>query len=87
MSITYISDPGVQGLGVFVDDAKITTDGTVTDQTSFESDLGGWTVADPPEGSDPPAHGWIQTGSVGYVDGPGVAHRSLACSGASAWRA
>ena len=35
VSITYISDPGVQGLGVFVDDAKITTDGTVTDQTSF----------------------------------------------------
>ena len=27
LSITYVSDPGFQGLGVFVDDAKVTADG------------------------------------------------------------
>jgi Zinc carboxypeptidase len=73
VSITYASDPGTQGLGAFVDDAKITTTaGTVT-ETSFETDLGGWAVpGSPPENGTNP-NDWERTASVGFVDGPGVA--------------
>jgi hypothetical protein len=73
LSITYISDEGFQGLGVFVDDAKITADGATLTETSFEDGLGGWEVPGAPEGSDTNANDWISSTSVGYVDGPGVA--------------
>jgi hypothetical protein len=73
VSITYASDPGTQGLGVFVDDAKITADGATVSDTSFETDLGGWTVPGAPADSGPNANDWIRTASVGFVDGPGVA--------------
>ncbi len=51
LSISYMSDWGTQGLGVFLDDVRVEVDGSVAQQTSFESDLGGWTVAGPPAGS------------------------------------
>jgi hypothetical protein len=73
LSITYISDEGFQGLGVFVDDVKITADGATLTETSFEDGLGGWAVPGAPEGSSPNANDWISSTSVGYVDGPGVA--------------
>ena len=73
VSITYMSDPGVQGLGVFVDDAKVTADGATISETSFEDGLGGWEVPGAPDGSPGNANDWIQSESVGYVDGPGVA--------------
>ena len=73
LSITYVSDEGFQGLGVFVDDAKITVDGATLTETSFEDGLGGWEVPGAPEGSGGNANDWISSTSVGYVDGPGVA--------------
>lgn len=73
VSITYLSDPGLQGLGVFVDDAKVTADGATLTETSFEDGLGGWAVPGAPEGSTGNANDWEQTESVGYVEGPGVA--------------
>lgn len=73
LSISYISDEGFQGLGVFVDDAKITADGATLAETSFEDGLGGWDVPGAPEGSSGNANDWISTTSVGYVDGPGIA--------------
>jgi Zinc carboxypeptidase/Immune inhibitor A peptidase M6 len=73
VSITYVSDEGVQGLGVFVDDAKITADGTTLTETSFEDGLGGWEVPGAPAGSGGNANDWTSATSVGYVDGPGVA--------------
>jgi hypothetical protein len=73
LSISYISDEGFQGLGVFVDDAKITVDGATLTETSFEDGLGGWEVPGAPEGSGGNANDWISSTSVGYVDGPGVA--------------
>jgi hypothetical protein len=51
LSISYLTDWGTQGLGVFVDDTRITLDGAVTEETSFEDDLGGWTAAPAPEGT------------------------------------
>jgi hypothetical protein len=73
VSITYVSDPAVQGLGVFLDDAKVTADGATLDETSFEDGLGGWTVPGAPAGGPGNANDWTQSTSVGYVDGPGVA--------------
>lgn len=57
LSISYASDWGTQGLGVFVDDTTVTVGGAET-ATSFETDLGGWTVSGAPEGSDPNNNDW-----------------------------
>ncbi|HET9422668.1 MAG TPA: M14 family zinc carboxypeptidase [Nocardioides sp.] len=51
LSISYLTDWGTQGLGVFVDDTEITLDGVATETTSFEDGLGGWTAAPAPEGT------------------------------------
>ena len=51
LSISYLTDWGTQGLGVFVDDTKVTLDGAVTEETSFEDGFGGWTAAPAPEGT------------------------------------
>jgi hypothetical protein len=73
VSITHVTDPAVLGLGVFVDDTKVTADGATVAETSFETDLGGWSVAGAPTDSGPNTNDWIRTQSVGFVDGPGVA--------------
>jgi len=73
VSITHVTDPAVLGLGVFVDDTTVTADGATVAETSFETDLGGWSVAGAPPDSGPNANDWIRTQSVGFVDGPGVA--------------
>ena len=52
ISISYVQDFAVDGLGVFLDDVAVTEDGTVTDQTSFETDLGGFTAGPAPAGSE-----------------------------------
>jgi hypothetical protein len=71
VSITYMTDPGSLGLGVFVDDTKVTAG--ATSETSFEDDLGGWSVPGAPSDSGANANDWIRSQSLGYVDGPGVA--------------
>jgi hypothetical protein len=71
VSISYIQDFAVTGLGVFVDDASVTRDG-VTESTSFEDGNGGWVAAPAPEGTEDDSH-WANRTSVGYKDGPGVA--------------
>ncbi|MBG6103483.1 hypothetical protein IW249_003897 [Micromonospora vinacea] len=59
VSITYASDWSTQGLGVFLDDARVLVDGSTVAETSFGSaDLGGWTVAGPPPGSAGNANDW-----------------------------
>lgn len=68
ISISYASDWGTQGLGVFVDDATVTVDGTETAATSFETDLGGWTVSGAPEGSDPNNNDW-QRDQLAFEEG------------------
>ncbi len=73
VSITYAQDFGSGGLGVFLDDAKITKDGIVTDSTSFEDGLGGFTAGPPPTGSEGGTQQqWSSRTSLGYEDGPGV---------------
>ncbi|HET6920898.1 MAG TPA: hypothetical protein VFI46_15760 [Jiangellaceae bacterium] len=66
--LTYVSDWAVQGLGVFLDDV---TDPTGT--TSFESDLGGWTVSGAAPGSAPNFNDYIRTTAAGFPEGPVMA--------------
>ena len=66
ISLSYASDWAVQGLGNFIDDIQVSHGGGTT---SFEADLGGWTVPGPPEGSAPNANDFIRTMSVGFEEG------------------
>lgn len=61
VSISYMSDWGFQGLGVFLDDVRVEVNGAVAEQTSFEADLGGWTVGGPPAGSGPNANNFSRS--------------------------
>ncbi|MEV6813679.1 M14 family zinc carboxypeptidase [Micromonospora sp. NPDC051296] len=61
VSITYVTDWATQNLGVFLDDTRVIVDGTTVAETSFETDLGGWTVAGPPAGSNPGANDWSRS--------------------------
>ncbi|WP_131742592.1 M14 family metallopeptidase [Actinomadura roseirufa] len=51
VSISYVSDPGTGGTGLFVDDTKVTTTGGLIDAEGFESGLGPWSVQGAPAGS------------------------------------
>ena len=68
LSISYVSDWATQGLGVFLDDVTISADGDPVTETSFEADLGGWTVAGPPEGSAPSTNDWART-QIAFEEG------------------
>ena len=73
LSISYVQDFGTAGLGVFVDDARVTRDGVVSDQSSFEDGLGGFAAGPPPAGSEAGTQrDWTSRTSVGYLDGPGI---------------
>ena len=73
LSITYATDPAIQGLGTFVDDVSVTTGGTTPVSTSFEDGtLAPFTVGDPPEGSARVFRNWQASRSKGFEDGPGV---------------
>ena len=71
LSVSYASDAAVQGAGLFVDDTTVTADGALISQTSFETDLGGWTVAGPPPGSVPGANDWTRSQKA-FDEGAGV---------------
>jgi hypothetical protein len=66
VSISYASDWATQGLGAFVDNVEVSTEPGVE---SFETGLGAWTVAGPPEGSADNANDWERTTSVGFQEG------------------
>ncbi|TDD95465.1 M14 family metallopeptidase [Actinomadura rubrisoli] len=51
VSISYVSDPGTGGTGLFVDDTKVTTTGGQLDAEGFETGLGPWAVQGAPVGS------------------------------------
>jgi len=68
VSISYVSDWGTQGIGVFLDDVSVSTNAGVVTETSFEADLGGWTVAGPPEGSAANITDWARS-QLAYEEG------------------
>ena len=61
LSISYVSDFAVQGLGVFLDDLTVSADGGTVAQTSFEAGLDGWTETGPPPGSPPNSNNWSRS--------------------------
>jgi hypothetical protein len=69
ISISYASDWATQGLGVFIDD--VTLPGAQTE--SFETDLGGWAVTGPPEGSGPNFNNFERITGAGFPEGAAVA--------------
>ncbi len=73
VSVTYVQDFAVSGLGVFVDDAQVTKDGAAAESTSFEDGLGGFTAGPPPAGSETTTQqAWAARTAVGFIDGPGI---------------
>ena len=61
MKVSYVTDhvdAGVGGgIGVFVDDTRLTVGGTVVEADGFEADAGAWAVEGPPAGSPPGTQG------------------------------
>ncbi|MGH9135338.1 MAG: M14 family zinc carboxypeptidase [Ilumatobacteraceae bacterium] len=51
VSISYVTDPASGGIGVFVDDTRVTAGGAVLDADGFEGPTSLWTVAGAPAGS------------------------------------
>jgi hypothetical protein len=58
LRISVVTDWGTLGLGVWVDDIKLTDGATTLESNDFETDLGGWTVGPPPAGTGVPTNGW-----------------------------
>ena len=59
VKVSYVANTIVgakNGIGVFVDDTRVTTTAGVLEADGFESDTSSWTVEAPPPGS-PPANG------------------------------
>lgn len=70
VSLSYISDWATQGLGVFFDDIEVSTG---EGSTSFETDLAGWEITGPPEGSSPNPNNFIRTTAGGFPEAAVVA--------------
>ena len=62
--ISYVTDWGTLGTGVFVDDTSVIVDGTTIRATSFEDGLGGWEILGPPAGSSGGTGGWVRSEAV-----------------------
>ncbi|MEV4972968.1 M14 family metallopeptidase [Streptomyces scopuliridis] len=51
ISLSYITDPGSGGLGLFADDARLVVGGADRESEGFETSLGVWTTPGAPAGS------------------------------------
>lgn len=70
LSLSYVSDWSTQGLGVFFDDIEVSTG---EGSTSFEADLGGWTLGGPPAGSSDNPNTFVRTTAGGFPEAAVVA--------------
>jgi bacillopeptidase F (M6 metalloprotease family) len=68
VSISVITDWSTLQLGVWVDDATVTVDGTET-VADFEADESGWQLGPAPEGTANPVVGWHRT-TAEFLEGP-----------------
>ncbi|GAA3139387.1 M14 family metallopeptidase [Streptomyces rameus] len=64
VSISYVTDPGSGGHGVLADDASLVVGGAARETEGFESSLGAWKAAGPPEGSPAVLRDWTRTGTL-----------------------
>jgi Zinc carboxypeptidase/Immune inhibitor A-like, MAM domain len=69
VSIAYVSDWSVQGLGTFVDDIVVSTG---EGSTSFETGMDGWTATGAPPGSARNANDFVRTTAEGFPEGAAV---------------
>jgi hypothetical protein len=53
VKISYVTDPNTGGIGVFVDDTRLTTTAGEIDADGFEADPGLWSIEGAPAGSAP----------------------------------
>ena len=81
ISITVANDPASQGLGIWVDDARLATNSGDEFNTSFEDGDGGFTRPGPPEGTENPAVGWERAQSAPFVEGAGVSTNDTVYTG------
>jgi hypothetical protein len=65
--ISYASDWGTQGLGVFVDDIELSG----YPLEDFEAGMGQWIVSPPPEGSGA-FNNWARISGAGFPEGPAI---------------
>jgi murein tripeptide amidase MpaA len=77
ISISVASDPAAQGLGAWVDDARMldeNDDPLASPDPSFESGLGGWTTPGPPGPAGPAGQsqvtGWERAQSAPFIETP-----------------
>ncbi|WP_030670374.1 M14 family metallopeptidase [Streptomyces rimosus] len=61
LAISYVTDPGTGGRGVFVDNTKVTTGAGGESLEGFETSLGPWAVPGPPAGSPPATGDWTRS--------------------------
>ena len=59
VSISYVTDSGSGGVGVFVDNTRLIVDGTTTAEGFESGTLGVWVAGGPPAGSPPASAGFI----------------------------
>ncbi|MGW7555728.1 M14 family zinc carboxypeptidase [Streptomyces rimosus] len=61
LAISYVTDPGTGGRGVFVDNTKVVTGTGSEPLEGFETSLGPWTVPGPPAGSPASSGDWTRS--------------------------
>jgi hypothetical protein len=61
VSIAYVTDPSTGGTGVVVDDTRVVAGGQTLDAEGFETGLGAWAAAAPPEGSPPVTNAFVRS--------------------------
>jgi Zinc carboxypeptidase len=74
VSLAYVSDWSMQGLGVFVDDIEVSTG---EGSASFEDGLAGWMATGPPPGSAPNSNNFIRTTAAGFPEGAAATDDTL----------
>jgi hypothetical protein len=71
LNIVYAQDWGTSGLGVFLDDVRVTAGDETLSQTSFEDGTGAWTIPGPPEGTQVNIVDW-QRAQIAFDEANGI---------------
>ncbi|MFD3543741.1 M14 family zinc carboxypeptidase [Streptomyces sp. NPDC058662] len=64
VALSYVTDPGSGGRGVFADEARLNVGGTDRAVEGFEASLGVWTAASAPAGSPEVPGDWARSGEL-----------------------
>ncbi|MEU8434768.1 M14 family zinc carboxypeptidase [Streptomyces sp. NPDC029216] len=64
VSLSYVTDPGSGGRGVFADEARVSVGGSDQAVDGFETALGAWTAQAAPAGSPGVPGDWSRTGEL-----------------------